>query len=181
MEDNFVDAPFRKHLRLRQYDYSQAGCYFITICAQHRRKILGRIVGGDDHIAPFSRSAKAEILRLSGYGECVDRYINSFEAHYKNVSVDKYVIMPNHVHLIIKVAEEYGAPRSSRPTDALIPKIIAALKTMVNREVGRPIWQSSYYDHIIRDEADYLTKWDYIDANPARWAEDEYYIAENSR
>lgn len=62
-----------------------------------------------------------------------------------------------------------------RPTDAVIPKLISSLKRYTNRKAGASLWQGSYYDHIIRDENDYLRVWAYIDQNPARWAEDEYY------
>lgn len=63
-----------------------------------------------------------------------------------------------------------------RPTDALIPKLISSLKRFTNRFCNKEIWQDSYYDHIIRDDNDYLTHWRYIDNNPAKWAEDEYYV-----
>ncbi len=177
MESNIVDAPFRKQKRLQGYDYSQAGYYFVTICTLNRRNILSEeIVGRADPGAPSASSMLELMLQLSEYGKSVNKYIESIENHYKGVSVDKYVIMPNHVHMIIKIAEENGVPGSSRPTNALIPTIIAALKKMVNRELGQPIWQQSYHDHIIRDEADYLTKWNYIDSNPARWVDDEYFV-----
>ena len=81
--------------------------------------------------------------------------------------------MPNHIHMIIMLKDR--AMWASPPTNAMIPKIIRSLKILVTKEVGTSIFQESYYDHIIRDEADYLTKWNYIDTNPARWADDEYY------
>ena len=69
---------------------------------------------------------------------------------------------------------ENGVPRSSRPT-MLIPNMIAALKKMINKEIGINIWQTSYHDHVIRDEEDYQIHLKYIEENPAKWAEDEYY------
>ena len=83
--------------------------------------------------------------------------------------------MPNHVHLLLTVLHNDGAPGSSRPT-ALIPRVVAALKRFTNQEAGCKLWQTSYYDHIIRDEADYTARYNYILDNHRRWAEDEYYI-----
>ncbi|MDD6161159.1 MAG: hypothetical protein PUB51_08550, partial [Oscillospiraceae bacterium] len=87
----------------------------------------------------------------------------------------KYVIMPNHVHLIVRITvRENGAPGSSRPTQ-MIPRVITTLKRFSNRDTGMDLWQSTYHDHIIRNEADYLRIWNYIDTNPARWQEDRYF------
>lgn len=167
------ELPKRKHPRLKQYDYSSEGAYFITVCVNDRREMLGKItVGRDDPGTPY--------LELSEYGVIAQKYIDSIQSHYKEVSVDKYVIMPNHMHLIIIInkgglfSTADGAPGSSRPT-ALIPKIIASLKKLTNTEFGFDMWQTSYYDRIIRKEEEYLKIWQYIDDNPARWAEDEYY------
>jgi REP element-mobilizing transposase RayT len=83
--------------------------------------------------------------------------------------------MPNHVHLIVRVTTAgNGAPGSSRPTQT-IPQVVAALKRFSNQEAGIKLWQTSYHDHIIRNEADYLRIWNYIDTNPAKWREDCYY------
>ena len=156
----------RKLIRLPKYDYSQQGVYFVTFCTQHRDCILST-VGRDDLGAPF--------LRLSPIGEIVERYIHSISIAYPHVSIDSYVIMPNHVHILISVARDDGAPGSSRPT-ALVSRMIAALKRFSNRDAGQKLWQTSFYDHIIRDDADYAARYNYILDNPRRWAEDEYFI-----
>ena len=83
--------------------------------------------------------------------------------------------MPNHVHILISVSRDDGAPGSSRPT-ALVSRMIAALKRFSNRDAGQKLWQTSFYDHIIRDDADYAARYNYILDNPRRWAEDEYFI-----
>ncbi len=167
------ETPKRTHPRLKQYDYSNNGAYFITVCVKHKREMLGKItVGRDDLGTPY--------LELSEYGIIARKYIDSIQSHYKDVSVVKYIVMPNHIHLIIIInkgglySPADGAPESSRPT-ALIPTIIAALKKLINKEFGFDMWQTSYYDRIIRNEKEYLKIWHYIDDNPARWAEDEYY------
>jgi len=158
----------RKSIRLKDYDYSQNGVYYITLCIKNRREILGSLVGGDDHIAPQ--------VALSKYGMIVKKYIEGIGLHYQGVVVDKYIIMPNHIHVIIIL--DKGVMWSSPPTNAahaIIPEVIRSFKTLVTKEIGFSFWQKSYYDHIVRDEEDYLTKWNYIDTNPAKWTEDEYY------
>jgi putative transposase len=162
---NGIDAPFRKRMRLKDYDYSKAGCYFLTLCALNRREMLGQVVGGDAYIAPS--------VLLSKIGAITEKYIKNIDSKYDKVYVDKYVIMPNHIHMIIVLKDR--TMWASSPTNAMIPKIIRSLKILVTKEAGTSIFQESYYDHIIRDEADYLTKWNYMDTNPARWTDDEYY------
>ena len=154
----------RKTIRLKDFDYGQNGGYFLTLCIKNRCELLGKInVGSDDPGAP--------LVAFSEYGKIVDNYINKIENHY-GVSVDKYVIMPNHIHMIIIVKD--SVPGSSRPT-MLIPNIIAALKKMTTKEIGFDLWQTSYHDHIIRNEEEYWKIWKYIDENPAKWEEDKYY------
>ena len=160
------DFPVRKYLRLRGYDYSSNGAYFITFCVRDRHEMLGRIVGRDALGAPS--------VELSDYGNIVNNEIKETPAYYEDVFVDKYVVMPNHVHIIICVDRIDGAPRASRHTAALIPSVISMIKKKTNKKFGFDMWQTSYHDHIIRDEAEHQRICQYIDENPARWAEDEY-------
>ena len=96
--------------------------------------------------------------------------IAAMELHYKHISVDKYVIMPNHIHAIIVLSEpENGVPRSSRPA-ALVPSIITAFKKFTTKEMAINIWQKSFHDYIIRTEKDYQNIWQYIDENPIKWS-----------
>ena len=96
--------------------------------------------------------------------------------HTQNISLEKWIIMPNHVHLLIRVAAgDSGASRMPRPTDGIVPKFVSALKRFTNKENHVQLWQSGYYDHIVRDENDFLRTWQYIDNNPAAWLEDKYY------
>ena len=96
------------------------------------------------------------------------------------VTVDKYVIMPNHIHLILLVEDtaSAGTSRAPSPTNAVIPHFVSTLKRFCHRDIGTQIFQRSYHDHVIRDEADYLKIWQYIDNNPARWQEDCFYITD---
>ena len=149
----------RKPNRLKNYDYSSQGAYFITICTLDRKCILSRIVGGDALIAPQTN--------LTHFGEIAREYIESMPG------IDKYVIMPNHIHLLIAID---GPMKASAPTIS-VPNLIRSFKVLVSKEIGQSIWQRSYHDHIIRDEEDYLNHLQYIENNPAKWSKDKYYIA----
>ena len=116
MNDRNSDMPYRKQMRLKGYDYSQAGYFFVTICTLHRRKTLGSIVGGDVSIAPS--------VLLSEIGTITEKYINNIDTKHENALVDKYVIMPNHIHMIIALKK--GAMWASPPTDGVA---VAALPT----------------------------------------------------
>ena len=109
--------PKRKNIRLQNYDYSSNGCYFITICTEHRKNLLSTIVGGDDLGAPKK-------IVLKPYGKITEKYILSIEEAYETVKVENYIIMPNHIHLLLLI-DTYGLPRSSAPT---ISTVITALK-----------------------------------------------------
>ena len=100
--------PKRKRLRLQGYDYSSEGCYFLTICTEHRRNLLSTVVGGDDLGAPKE-------IKLKPYGKIVEKYILSMEKAYDTIKIENYIIMPNHIHLLILI-DTYGLPRSSAPT-----------------------------------------------------------------
>ena len=148
----------RKPNRLKNYDYSSQGAYFITICTLDRKCTLSHIVGGDALIAPQTN--------LTHCGEIARKYIESMPG------IDKYVIMPNHIHLLIAID---GPMKASAPTIS-VPNLIRSFKVLVSKEIGQSIWQRSYHDHIIRGEEDYLNHLRYIENNPIKWSEDNYYI-----
>ena len=158
-----MNLPKRKPTRLKGYDYSTPGAYFITICVKDRKQLLSKIVGDDAYIVPQNN--------LSEIGLICDKYINSINIKYENVTVDKYIIMPNHIHLIVFL---HGTMWASSPTKN-IETIIRSLKTMVTKEIGYSIWQRSYHDHIIRGEKDYQKIWEYIDTNALKWEKDCFY------
>ena len=158
--------PTRRHPRLKGFDYSH-GWYFVTICTDKRKRILSRISVGRGALTP-------PCVELSDIGRVVKKHIIRTNDVYPNVSINTLVIMPNHVHLIIAIEPAAGGGvRAPRPTT--LSDIVRSIKAMVTRELGYSIWQTSFYDHVIRTEADYLRIWQYIDENPACWAEDEYY------
>ena len=171
-----MEQPVRKPNRLREYDYSRNGAYFVTFCTEGKHKLLGKVVGGGVLDAPE--------VQLTEYGQIIKEQLETVNTVYQHVQIDKYVIMPNHVHLIVFVHAKKdetactGTSRTPSPTNAVIPSLISTIKRFSNRRIGFNIWQRSYYDHVIRDEKDYLTKWNYIDTNPAKWQTDDYYIPE---
>ena len=157
-----MELPKRKPTRLPDYDYSSPGSYFVTICTKDRRCILSDISVGADALG-------GPCLQLTDTGKVVDQYVLSM-ARMIGFRVDKYVVMPNHIHMILQV--DSGPPRASAPT---VSDAVGALKRLVNRKLGLNIWQRSFHEHVIRNEHDYREIWEYIDTNPARWAEDHYY------
>lgn len=150
--------------RLPNYDYSSGGCYFVTFCTKDRKMLLSTIVGQGALALPK--------IQLTETGEILNRYICNISIAYPNVIVDKYIIMPNHVHMILTIEESYGGARAPRPT---IMAVVGGIKSLTSRAVAESIWQTSFHDHVIRNEEDYLKIWNYIDANAVKWSEDCYY------
>ena len=163
-----MGLPKRKPTRLKGYDYSTAGAYFITVCSKDREHIFGKIVGGGDFDAPQ--------MILSNYGNILDKYINLMNKKYSYLKIDKYIVMPNHLHLILIISnDKNGASETAAPYNNEISKFLSLLKRYCNNEIGKNIFQSSFHDHIIRDERDYKKIWEYIDTNIIRWEKDCFY------
>ncbi len=155
MTDSVV--PKRKNIRLKDYDYGSNGLYFVTVCTKDKNPILSKIVGDDAHIVPKK-------IILKPYGEIVEKHINRINDVYDNISVENYIIMPNHIHILIFIDEfQSGTMRASSPTK--LGTVIRSLKTFVTKEVGFPIWQRSYYDEIMRNEKHFQSVWNYIEYN----------------
>ncbi len=161
----------RKPTRLKDYDYSSNGRYFITICTQKKECVLGDIVGDDVLGVPK--------IKLSDMGIIVKEQIEEMEKAYSYLHVAEYVIMPNHVHFIITVNAGGGTPRTSSPTGAIIPQYISTLKRFTNKKIGFSIWQRTYHDHIIRSKEEYIKIQKYIQQNPKNWESDFYNTPEN--
>lgn len=163
------NLPRRKINRLQEFDYSQNGAYFVTICTKDRQNLFWNEINavGADNIRPQNKQP------LNKNGEIIKYAIEEMPKHYECVFVDKYVIMPNHIHLILLIDRMNENRRIiSAPT---ISRIIGQMKRWASKQIGFPIWQKSFYDHIIRNQADYDQIWRYIDENPIKWALDEYY------
>lgn len=154
----------RKNIRLKGFDYSQAGCYFVTICTKDKKKLFWKVG------ATFGRQLQK--LPLSNIGEIVDLEINKINSIYENVQIKKYVIMPNHIHMIIMLCAESRRSKTA-PT---ISRIIQQFKGSISKGAGLSLWQKSFYDRIIRNEQEYQEIWQYIETNPLKWEEDKYHI-----
>ena len=166
MENN-SKLPIRKKNRLQHHDYSSCGAYFITICTQKKQNYFWKNVG-----ATIGRPQDVE---LSLNGEIVSDAIKRISSIYPALLVERYVIMPNHIHLLLRVcSDEFGRPMVA-PT---ISRVVNQLKGYTVKQIGRPIWQKSFHDHIIRNQADYEEHINYIYYNPVRWHLDELYTEE---
>ena len=185
-----MEYPVRKPNRLLEYDYSQNGAYFIIICTQGRKEILSKIVGNDDEITNIAngcmKNAVGEPIRLPflpqenpilfPYGQIVKESVLNIPNCYPQVQVDKYVIMPNHVHLIITIEEYQRCGKMiSSPT---VSTVVGQMKRYASKQAGISLWQRSFHDHVIRGERDYKKIWAYIDENPYHWREDCFYPAQ---
>ncbi len=164
-----MNLPKRKTIRLKNYDYNQDGYYFITICTKDKKKLLCDIVGTGILDGPQ--------IKFTEYGSIAKCQIEYMIDFYDDIKIDKYVIMPNHIHLLIKITKiDNGPSRTPVPTNSKISNFVGTFKRFCNKQYGKNIWQYRSYDHIIRDERDYKKIWRYIDNNSSKWEEDKFYV-----
>ncbi|MBC7232147.1 MAG: hypothetical protein H5T68_02740 [Chloroflexi bacterium] len=173
----------RRSLRLKGYDYSQAGAYFVTICANHRKCLFGEVVDGE--------------MRMNDAGRMIEKWWLELNRAFPNMETDEYVVMPNHVHGIVVIVgpdhvgadlrvcpDAMGAHHGGAHIGAPLPAIIQWFKTMTTNEYIRGVrtsgwtpfagklWQRNYYEHIVRDESSLHRIREYIVNNPLQWALD---------
>ena len=141
----------RKNPRLKEYNYALGGYYFITICTEHKNHCFGEIV---------------EKMQLNEIGKLAQGNIEKLEAIYNTIKIDKFVVMPNYIHIILIIDKE---------TNLTISRIIKQYKEWITKTIKKSIWQKSFYDHIIRNEKDYYRIWKYIEENELKWSLDKYY------
>ena len=154
------ELPKRKQTRLKDYDYSQNGYYFITICTHNRQNLFGEIVGA------------TLCGRPNNPDKMIEKWLLELENKFDGVKICEYIIMPNHLHFIIsKTGDHVGSP---------LRDIVGWFKTMTTNEYianvknnifppfDKKIWQRNYYEHIIRDESDYIETKEYILNNPLK-------------
>ena len=164
-----MNLPKRKPTRLREYDYSTPGAFFITICVKDRKQLLSKIIVGDGVLDVPQNM-------LTKYGKIAEKCIRQLDDFFDNIQVDKYVIMPNHIHFILSIQNvKNGTSGTPSPTNSIISKFISTFKRFCDREYGKNIWQRSFHDHIIRDKYDYEKIWEYIDTNAIKWENDCFY------
>ena len=155
MNENQDRFHIRKHPRMAHYDYATPNYYFITICAKNKKCIFGTL------------------YQKNAYGDIAEKGLLEIPRHFEKVCIDKYIVMPNHIHAII--ALENGAKE--------LPTIVGQYKAYVSRKIHaiastKEVWQSSFHDHVIRNQSDYERIWNYIDGNQKKWQEDCYFVEE---
>lgn len=173
----------RRSIRLKGYDYSTPGAYFVTVVTFRREELMGEITNG--------------VMKLNRLGLLVQQCWQAIPLHHLQARLDEYIIMPNHIHgiillskgeasaradtrrrLIAKVADASPQPASgtkSRSLGAIIQnfKSVSTRKANINYfNPGNTLWQRNYYEHIIRNEAEMSRIREYIRANPSRWGDD---------
>lgn len=161
------ELPIRKDIRLKNYDYSHLGHYFVTMCTYDRKNFLCQIVGGDAQVASFQTE-----MKLMDVGWIVDKYINNINKVYDNVKLDYYVIMPNHIHLI-RVINNAIITDTNKTS---LSQVINSFKVLTSKGCKCPIWQRNYYEHIIRTEQELEEIREYIQNNPLNWNKDMFYV-----
>lgn len=171
-QPNYSQVCHRRSLRLNGYDYAQAGAYYVTLCAYQRQLI-------------FNDTRIRKIVE--------DEWVNTATVR-KDIVIDEFVVMPNHLHGIIIIRYndmisrrgELHSPHGFKSPSKTIGAVIRGFKASSYRKINLalnvsnyPVWQRNYYEHVIRNEADLFEKRKYIIANPAKWNEDEYYLNES--
>ena len=151
------DLPKRKQLRIEDYDYSTPGAYFITVCTANREKIFW-----SDRRGELCSPAN---VPLSDIGMIVDNEIQKLSTVYDAVHVDKYCIMPDHIHMILSVNTDVDGRQIAAPT---VSTAIGQMKRWVSVQLGRSIWQKSFIDRVIRNDKGYQAIWEYIENNPIK-------------
>jgi REP element-mobilizing transposase RayT len=168
MKTTAVNAPSEKHhrrsIRLKDYDYSQVGAYFVTVCVKDLQSVLGSIENGE--------------VKLSTFGKIVKRSWSWLAEHHDYVDIDEFVVMPNHIHGILILNDTGRGGSRTAPTTRRKPlgQLVGAFKTVstkqVNRTRGTPgavFWQRNYYEHIVRTETSLNHVREYVYENPLKW------------
>jgi REP element-mobilizing transposase RayT len=163
----------RRSIRLRKYDYSQAGAYFVTLCTRDRECLFGDVVN--------------EEMAFNEYGNAINETWIWLGEQYEYIMLDEYIVMPNHFHGILVIHEDgRGGSRTAPTYDPVkrkpLGRLIGAFKTVSTKRIneirktpGSVVWQRNYYEHIIRNQHDLHDIRQYILYNPLRWEEDESY------
>lgn len=171
----------RKLIRLKGYDYSQAGFYYMTICTYKRKLLFGEIIHNCRGTA---------CCALNKYGEIVRKEWEKTSRLRNNITLDEYIVMPNHIHGIIILHESGTARRAptgqfGKPVTGSLSTIIRSFKSAVTKRIneirnirGTPVWQRSFYDHIIRNEKSLHKIREYILNNVIDWENDSNYVKE---
>lgn len=176
----------RKNHRLPEYDYGKYGYYFVTICTNNRKPLLSKIrcVGSDAPVAPESLIVPTQL------GNKVVESFKKIETLNENVKIDKFVLMPNHIHAIIiientepiePIEKQYAFQIAERRGRRSLQGLIKDFKSVTTRYykktfgINESLWQESFYDEVIKSYQQYESVWNYINGNPFKWNEDDYF------
>ena len=150
--------PERKRIRLKGFDYSYGTCYFVTICTRQKRCILSSI-------EPIGQPPVARV-QLSPLGQIAQECLIELGQSRSGVIVDSFVIMPNHIHVLLIIDNSEATPID-------LHRVVRYLKSSITKKAGESLFQPRFFDHIIRDEFDYENHRNYIESNPENWETDE--------
>lgn len=155
----------RRSMRLKKYDYSQSGSYYITLCVKNRLCLFGEI--------------RNQEMQLNDLGKTITQCWDWLQQQYKYVHVAEYIVMPDHTHAIIAINAYPGGSRTA-PTDhgrsKSLGRLVGAFKTVSTKKInalrqtpGFDLWQRNYYEHVVRDETELHELRRYIRENPIKW------------
>ncbi len=166
-----TEYPKRKKIRLEGYDYSQNGCYFVTICVKDKRHLLAHYKSKEEIVGAGLRARPQDAVVLTPLGKEVQKSIDYINTHYKDIDVENAIVMPNHIHLLITI-DNIEARYTGRHGDLPLQDVIRNLKSYTTKkyweisgEKDNVLWQSRYQDHIIRNQTDFENHWNYIEYN----------------
>ena len=168
----------RKSLRMKYYDYSSNGLYFVTVCAYNKQHLFGKIVNGEMHLSQIGKIAEEEII------------LTNKIRREQFIEIIKYVIMPNHIHMIINIYKpeifhEYKQEDFGNPVKESVSSVVRAFKSAVTKRIHKisdginlpyKVWQARYFDNVIRNEEAFEKISNYIESNPMLWKEDKFCI-----
>ena len=166
--------PTRKPTRLQNYDYSQNGCYFLTICTAQKKPLFGKYLVGALHEAPAGKFPVHRCIALNGRGKIAEAVLAETEKRFSEIKIENAIIMPNHIHLLLTIDWEKGkwarALREAPLQRSLLAQTVGYFKANVSKVIHKEeptliVWQRGFYDRIIRNETEYLRAQGYIEYN----------------
>ena len=166
--------PTRKPTRLPHYDYSQNGCYFVTICTASKKPLFGRYLVGALHEAPAVNMPCNRFIALNRRGVITKEILYSLPKRFLQIQIENAIIMPNHIHLLLTIDWENGkwerALREAPLQRSLLAQAIGYFKANTSKELHKTepnlqVWQRGFYEHIIRNETEFRRAWEYIEYN----------------
>jgi len=167
--------PNRRSIRLKNYDYTQSGIYFVTICTSERKQTLGQVQNGD--------------IVLNTLGKVIKEEIEVLTKRFPGLEVIAFCILPNHIHLLLDLPgkdTEGSYEQFGKPVPGSLATIIRSFKSKVSWKAGKqnykpaqPIWQQRYYEHIVRNEDEFQKTFDYVVNNVQKWESDREFFNGN--